>query len=90
MVCLCIGVYVKKALISTIEPVHTGFRIAQVVDELDMFEVHESLFWVDCADVVTADIYYYDTTLTTILTTPVPMGNDPFAWASTPIPVTAL
>lgn len=62
----------KKALISTNESVLSGFRIAQVEDESDIFEVHESLFWVDCADDVTADSFYYDPATLDILPIPVP------------------
>ena len=42
------------------EPVYTeiGERVAEVVDQV--FEVAPPLFWVDCADTVTAVDYYYD------------------------------
>ena len=74
----------KKALISTTEPVESGFRVAQVEDKLCIFEVHESLFWVDCADDVTASSFYYDPATLSILLIPVPersptiTGTQPF------------
>jgi hypothetical protein len=50
----------KKALISTIEPRESGYRVAQVEDAANVFEVAPSLFWVDCADNVVADQFWYD------------------------------
>ena len=50
----------KKALISTVEPRESGYRVAQVEDEENIFEVAPSLFWVDCADDVVADQFWYD------------------------------
>jgi len=49
-----------KALISTIEPRETGYRVAQVEPDINAFAVAEVLFWVDCADDVVADQYWYD------------------------------
>jgi hypothetical protein len=49
-----------KALISTIEPVQTGFRVAQVVNDSDVFDVAPGLFWVTCSDEVQADRYWFD------------------------------
>lgn len=49
-----------KALISTIEPRETGYRVAQVTYDDQVFEVADVLFWVDCADDVIADQYWYD------------------------------
>lgn len=73
----------KKALVSTNEPLFDGFRIAQVEDEANIFEVHDSLFWIDCADDVTADSFYYDPTTLAILPNPLPKeiattGTQPF------------
>ena len=73
----------KKALISTNEPSFAGFRIAQVEDESDIFEVCSELFWIDCADDVTADNFYYDPTTLAILANPLPkeittIGTQPF------------
>lgn len=51
----------KQALISTIEPRYTGYRVAQVVDsKADTFEVSNTLFWADCADNVVADQFWYN------------------------------
>jgi hypothetical protein len=51
----------KQALISTIEPRYTGFRVAQVVNsKADTFEVDDTLFWADCADDVVADEFWYN------------------------------
>ena len=47
-----------KALISTIEPRETGYRVAEVASQ--EFEVHSNLFWVDCEDNVVADKFWYD------------------------------
>lgn len=52
----------KKALISPTEPVETGYRVAQIVDEGQTFEVGQPLFWVECADDVIADQFWYDPT----------------------------
>lgn len=50
----------KKALISTIEPRESGYRVAQVEDAANTFEVGAGLMWVDCADNVVADQFWYD------------------------------
>jgi hypothetical protein len=51
----------KKALISTAEPRYTGYRIAQVVNsQSETFEVSPEMFWVDCADDVVADQFWYN------------------------------
>ena len=50
-----------KALISSIEPCKTGYRVAQVVANNAIFPVAEpDLFWVDCADDVVQDQFWYD------------------------------
>lgn len=49
-----------KALISTIEPRYTGYRVAQVVNDGIIFPVSDELFWYDCANDVVADEYWYD------------------------------
>jgi len=48
----------KEALISPMEPRITGYRVAQVEEQ--EFEVTQPLFWVDCADDVVADQFWYD------------------------------
>lgn len=49
-----------KALISTIEPRETGFRVAQVEPDNKIFPVADGLFWVTCADNIVADEFWYD------------------------------
>ena len=51
----------KEALISPNEPRETGYRVAQVVDKGQTFEVGSPLFWTPCADDVVADQWYYNT-----------------------------
>lgn len=48
------------ALISPNEPRETGYRVAQVSETT--FEIAPPLFWVECADDVVADQYWYDPT----------------------------
>lgn len=48
----------KQALISPNEPVETGYRVAEVCTQ--SFEVALPLFWVDCADDVVADQFWFD------------------------------
>lgn len=50
----------KEALISTIEPRETGYRVAQVVAIGNTFPVSPELFWTSCEDYVVADQYWYD------------------------------
>jgi hypothetical protein len=50
----------KKALISTVEPRESGYRVAQVEDAANTFEVGSPLFWTPCADDVVADQFWYD------------------------------
>jgi hypothetical protein len=66
----------KKALISTIEPINnydgtSGFRVAQVEPIGSEFPVASDLYWTDCADDVVADFFYFDTASQTILPVPV-------------------
>jgi hypothetical protein len=52
-------------------------RVAQVEDE--SFPVAEPLFWVDCADDIVADEFYYDTqdsTIKPIVNEPIPPAED--------------
>jgi hypothetical protein len=60
----------KEALISTIEPVQAGYRVAQVVAEGETFPVSTEMFWTPCADDVVADQYWYDPADQTIKPTP--------------------
>jgi hypothetical protein len=52
----------KEALISPNEPRETGYRVAQVVDQGQTFEIGNPLFWTPCADDVVADQFWYDPT----------------------------
>jgi hypothetical protein len=72
----------KKALISPNEVVTnfdetTGQRVAQVEDAQNIFDVASPLHWIDCADDVVADQYYFDTTANAILEKPVPPPPEP-------------
>ena len=49
-----------KALISSVEPVASGYRVAQVATDDMTFVVADGLFWVDCADNIVADQFYFD------------------------------
>lgn len=49
-----------KALISNIEFVKTGFRVAQVEPDANIFSVAEGLFWVSCSNDVVADQFWFD------------------------------
>jgi len=54
----------KKALISTTEPRgknNSGYRVLDVVDVGNEFEVHSSLQWKDCNDnAVQTDLYWFN------------------------------
>ncbi len=50
----------KKALISPTEPRESGYRVAEVLDQGQTFEVGSPLFWTTCADDVVADEFWYD------------------------------
>lgn len=60
----------KYALISPSEPRETGYRVAEVAD--NSFEIAPPLFWVECADDVVADVYWYDPNTQIINLIPVP------------------
>lgn len=72
-----------KALISSEEVVTnfdgtTGYRVAEVHET--GFEVAEALFWVDCANDVVADQFYYDpvdSTIKPVPTRPRTIGGSP-------------
>lgn len=51
-----------KALISPLEPVEAGYRVAQVEPDNKTFPVADPLFWTPCADNVVADQFWYDPT----------------------------
>jgi len=63
----------KKALVSTKEPRgkdNSGYRVAEVVNVEDVFEVHSNLQWKDCSDDIVADHYWWDPTTSTYKKTP--------------------
>lgn len=62
-----------QALISTTEPVQTGYRVAQVVPDADTFPVADTLFWTPCANDVVQDKFWYDPTDDTIKPIPEPV-----------------
>lgn len=71
----------KNALISPNEQVYKydgtllGVRVAEVSDT--PFEVAPPLFWVECADDVVADQFYYDEATQTIIAIPVKPAPTP-------------
>lgn len=67
----------KKALISTVEPRESGYRVAQVEDAANTFEVGAGLMWVDCADNVVADQFWYDPSDELIKANPVVVVETP-------------
>lgn len=67
----------KKALISPNEKVfdpNTGVELGTRVAEVAQFDfpIAPPLFWVDCADDVAADLFYYNPTDGKIFITPQP------------------
>lgn len=67
----------KKALICPNEPVDffdgkAGYRVAQTKPSENIFSVADPLYWVDCADEVAADVWYFDPADATIKAVPVP------------------
>lgn len=60
----------KKALICPTGVTVTGYRVAQVEDQ--PFEVALPLFWVDCADDVEQDKFWFDPEDATIKPIPAP------------------
>ena len=50
----------KYALVCPNEPVAGGYRIAQVVTKT--FPVADPTYWLECADDVVANLWYFDTT----------------------------
>ena len=69
----------KQALISTIEPRETGYRVAQVVGTGETFPVSVEMFLFNCADDVVADQFWYDPSDQTIKPIPVPPEPTPEA-----------
>ena len=67
----------KKALISTIEPRESGYRVAQVENAENIFETVNTFFWVDCDDNVVADQFWYDPTDELIKPFPIEVEDAP-------------
>ena len=67
----------KEALISPNEPRETGYRVAQVVEQGQTFEVGAPLFWTSCADDVVADQFWYDPSDQLIKANPVVVVETP-------------
>ena len=60
----------KYALISPNEIAQTGYRVADTA--ATPFEVAPPLFWVECADNVETDVYWYNPQTQGLELTPVP------------------
>lgn len=82
-----------KALISTIEPRETGYRVAQVVADGDTFPVSIEMFWTEFPSdldpsLVPDDKYWYDSSDQTIklIPEPVVLLNDVVTIPSSQVP----
>jgi len=65
----------KQALISPSELKESGYRVAQVVEQGQTFDVG-GCFWVDCTDNVVADQFWYDPSDELIKANPVVVTED--------------
>jgi hypothetical protein len=63
----------KYALVCPDDPRKNGYRIAQV--EEVTFPVGEPIYWLECADDVVADLWYFDTTTQQPTLVPVPINS---------------
>jgi hypothetical protein len=53
----------KKLLIASPERKHSGYRIADIVDEENQFGVADAYFWINCPENINStnyDKFYYD------------------------------
>jgi hypothetical protein len=50
----------KKAIISPQEARESGYRVAEVVNDGNEFEIALPLFWQDCPDNIVADQFWFD------------------------------
>jgi hypothetical protein len=73
----------KKALISKKEialkydnTTLEGFRIVEVVEIQNEFDVHNDFEWIDCEDSITKELYYFNNKLNKIESYPLPDPND--------------
>jgi hypothetical protein len=64
----------KYCLVCPNEPVKDGYRIAQVTEVT--FPVGDPTYWLECADDVVQDLWYFDTT--TNVPTLVPVAPSSF------------
>ena len=48
------------ALVSPLEPVSTGWRLAQIVDDVNVFPVAAPYFWAECPAEATCEHYVFD------------------------------
>jgi hypothetical protein len=62
----------KQALISPNEPRESGYRVAQVEPDDQIFEVGAPLFWTPCADDVVADQFWYNPDIQLVIPNPPP------------------
>lgn len=68
-----------KALISTGEPSGSGYRVAQVEQDGNIFPVASELFWVDCPDNTVADRFWYDPNTESFVAFPEPVFEENIA-----------
>ena len=66
-----------QALISPNESVETGYRVAQVEPDDQIFPVADPLFWTPCADDVVPDQFWYDPADDQIKPIPKPVPPEP-------------
>lgn len=65
-----------KALISTIEPRETGYRVAQVEEDANIFPVAEPIFyWQACPEDIVADQFWFNPVTEEFLPYPPPSGG---------------
>jgi hypothetical protein len=62
-----------KALISTIESRMNGYRVAQVTEDTQTFDVSPDLYWVDCDSSIIADQFWYDPSTQKFIAFPPPV-----------------
>jgi hypothetical protein len=51
-----------KALISKIEPRMDGYRVAQVINDNEVFDVTSDFMWINCDNTIVADAVWYNPT----------------------------
>ena len=59
----------KYALVCPNEPVINGYRIAEI-QPIEAWEPAPPTYWLECADDVVADFWYFDTTTNSITQKP--------------------